>query len=108
MAAALADNNAPEFLDYFDRKMPGYDRLKSDVEALVNQADIHSGINQLSESGDEVEVDWALDLTAMNEPTQTENRRATVHLRFEKKGKAWKVVSMDAIDLFAPPKVGEH
>ncbi len=105
LASALADNNAPEFLSYFDRKMPGYSRLKTNVEALLNQANVHSGIDQISESGNEVDVDWAIDLSVIDEPEQTENRRARVHLRFEKIGKSWKVVSIDQLDLFAPPKI---
>ena len=104
MAAALAESNAPGFLEPIDKRMPGYDELKSNVEALVNQAEVHSGVNQITEDGDDVTVDWELHIRSRGNDSQMEPRRATVKLRFEQQGKKWRIVGLAPVDLFAPPK----
>src|SRR5580698_7269985 len=49
MAAALTDNNLPEFMGAFDKDMPGYGKLKIDVSALMTQANITSSIEPIKD-----------------------------------------------------------
>src|ERR1039458_1864337 len=53
MAAALSDTNVPEFMGAFDKNMPGYGKLKTDVTALMTQADISSSIEPIKDEGDD-------------------------------------------------------
>lgn len=107
MAAALAESNAPGFLEPIDKRMPDYDRLKSNIEALVTQSEVHSGINQITEEGNDLTVDWELHIRLRGDESQSqmEPRHATVKLRFEQQGKKWRIVALEPIDLFAPPKI---
>src|SRR3974377_277350 len=63
MSAAVADGNAAAFLDHVDGNMPGYERLKSNVEALLDQAEVHSGVDQIVEDGNEVTVEGEMRVT---------------------------------------------
>src|SRR5579884_4168525 len=40
MANALASSNAAEFMKGFDRNMPDYDRIETEVTALLQQGEI--------------------------------------------------------------------
>ena len=106
MSAALADNNAAAFLEFVDRKMPGYERLKANVEALMDQAEVHSGVDQIVEDGNEVTVEWELRIAPRGDPSRTEVRRETLRLKFERQEKRTKLVALDAIAFFEPPRLG--
>ncbi len=56
MAAALAEVNVPEFMDAFDKNMPGYEQLKSEIEALVNQAEVSSSVEPLKNEGNDAKA----------------------------------------------------
>jgi hypothetical protein len=107
MASALAENNPEAFLKYVDKKMPGYELLKSNIEALVDQADVHSGIEKIIENGNEVTVEWEMRIHPHGDDpsVQSERRIETLHLSFAQDGKAWKLVGLDHIDFFGPPHV---
>ncbi len=105
MSAALAEDNAEAFLEHVDSKMPGYERLKANVEALVSQADVHSGVDQIVEDGNEVTVEWEMRITPHGDASRIEPRRATLNLKFEPDGKTWKLVALDQVDFFEPPRV---
>src|SRR6516164_617121 len=61
-ASALSEGNAKSFLALFDRSMPEYATLEGNVTALLNQDQVQSSIELLSEEGDRttrmVELDW--------------------------------------------------
>src|SRR5260370_34258453 len=42
VANALSTVNPAKFMDAFDKNMPDYDKLKSEVAALVNQTEVTS------------------------------------------------------------------
>jgi hypothetical protein len=107
MAAALADHNGDEFLAHFDRRMPGLDDLKANARALIAQADIHSGIDAITDDADGTVVDWIMDLTSRTNPANNERRRATVRLKFDSTGKHPKIVSLDPGDFFRPPRFAQ-
>lgn len=107
LAAALEHSHAEEFLALCDPAMPHYDELRVNVAALVAQMDAESGIDPVRNEGDdrtrEVEVDWSLHLTGRAGFRRGVNRQSKVKLRVEKRGRRWKVVSLDPVAFFAPP-----
>jgi len=109
MASALSENNPDSFLENVDKNMPGYERLKSNVQALTAQADIHSGIDQVTEEGDEVTVNWEMRIEPLGDlpNVQSERRVETLHLKFVQDGKRWKLAGLDHIEFFGPPRAGK-
>jgi len=100
-AAVLAnahENGPREFLGRFDRDMPGYAGLRTDVEGLVAQAEIGSAIEIVNDSGDEkrrvMELDWLLEVQDQRP------RRQVLKCTIEKRGKAWKFTSLQPVDFF--------
>jgi len=92
------DRSAREFLDHFDPKMPGYEKLRDEVEELTTRAEVGSVIEVASESGDErrrvMELDWVLEIQDRSP------RRQLVKCTIEQKRKRWKIVSFDPINFF--------
>lgn len=110
LASALSERDARDFIHHFDSAMPDLDALQSNVEALVDQADVISSIDFVSQSQDKsdmvVEVDWAMTLqsraAAAGGPTERRRRVLTVRLR--RQGSKWKVVSLNPLEFFEPPR----
>jgi len=106
MTAALVEVNAQEFMGAFDKNMPDYERLKGNVEALVNQADVSSSIEPLKNEGDDsrrmVDLDWFLEVRSLLQDGPIVRRREVIHCELQKQGKRWKIVSLTPIDFFAP------
>lgn len=110
-ATALPPPNrgtAVPFLSYFDKGMNGYDTLSRNATALIDQADLQSTLDLVSNEGDDgarsVEVDWTLRLADPATSIQTSQRRQNVKCRVKKQGRKWKIVSLDPIAFFAPPR----
>ena len=53
MAAALSDDNPAGFMKAIDPKMPDYDRLKTQIQALVQSSEVGSSVEPVSDEGDE-------------------------------------------------------
>ncbi len=109
MASALGENDPDTFMQQVDKNMPGYERLKTNVQALTAQADIHSDIDQIIEEGDEVTVNWELRIEPHSElpNIQYERRVETLHLKFVQDGKRWKLNGLDHIEFFEPPRIAK-
>ena len=109
LASALGENNPDLFLENVDKNMPGYEQLKSNVQALTAQADVHSGIEQVVEEGDEVTVNWEIRIEPHSEvpSVESERRVETLHLKFVQDGKRWKLAGLDHIEFFEPPRAGK-
>src|SRR5580704_3066928 len=109
MAAALTDNNLPEFMGAFDKDMPGYGKLKTDVTALMTQANISSSIEPIKDEGDDtthkVDLDWFLQVRSLIAAGPIVNRREVIHCELRKQGKHWKIVSLQPMEFFAPAKL---
>jgi hypothetical protein len=116
-ASALSNGNAPGFLEGFDPKMPGYEKLRVDIEALVHEVEpdprrlggregIFCSIGPVSDKGDdherELELDWILDIRQQG-ASGTTRRQQNVKIRVEKQGKKWRIVAFDPPGFFAPP-----
>jgi hypothetical protein len=106
LAAALSAGNALQFLAPFDRKMPDYEQLRTNINALVLQANVQSYVDVTANEGDEktrkLEVDWTLRLQRTGDPTPLPDRETHIICRLEKQGKSWRIVSFDRIAFFAP------
>ncbi|MBZ5575719.1 MAG: hypothetical protein LAP40_04065 [Acidobacteriia bacterium] len=109
LAAALSSGNAAQFLSYFDREMPGYAALATDVAALVLQADVHSSIELLSNEGNDaartVELDWYLQIVEQQDAGGSTQRRERIRCRLVKQRNRWKISALEPLSFFAPPKV---
>jgi len=109
LAAALTDWNVPAFMEGFDRDMHGYDDLKTQIAALVNQAEVTSSIEPIQEDGDDakykIDLDWFLQVRSLLDNGPIVERRRIVHCELRKEKKKWKIVSIDPIDFFAPAKI---
>jgi hypothetical protein len=109
MANSLAEGNAGQFLQAFDPKMPGYQDLAASVQALVQQAEVHSTIDIIEDTGGArervVQLDWLLQLTEKQSSATAVRRQQTVKCRLVKPKRAWRVVSLEPLGFFAPPKI---
>jgi DNA-binding transcriptional MocR family regulator len=99
IAEALANRDADAFLDQFDRKMPGYEKLRDEIrELLAVTQEIGTTVDVISDEGDEqkrsLELDWVLKF-------DTEDpRRQIVKCRAEKQGKKWKITALEPVEFF--------
>ncbi|HLG99552.1 MAG TPA: hypothetical protein VKX49_24810 [Bryobacteraceae bacterium] len=109
MTAALTDVNVPEFMDAFDQNMPGYDDLKTNISALVNQSDVTSSVETVQEGGDDkhrtIDLDWFLQVRSLVENGPIVERRQVIHCELRKEKNKWKIVSLKPLDFFAPAKL---
>jgi hypothetical protein len=104
-AEALTNDDAAAFLDNFDRDMPEYATLQTNIEGLLAANEVGSTIEVVLEEGDDqtrnVELDWVLLATrkdAINSAQET--RRQVVKCRLERRGKRWKITRLEPVDLF--------
>ena len=106
MTAALSDDDAPAFLKEIDKSMPGYDRLEHAIPELLEQGAIACSVQPLTDEGDDakraVELDWYMEIRNVDETVPIVRRREVIHLRMEKRGKHWRVTSLDPISFFDP------
>jgi hypothetical protein len=109
MASALSEGDPARFLAAFDRSMKGYDDLAVNVRALVEQADVASTVDPIEDAGDArartIKVDWLLELANKEDRISRVRRQKTVACRVEKEKGKWRIVSLDPLDFFAPPRV---
>jgi hypothetical protein len=107
MAAALSRSSEGEFMAACDPSLPGFETLRANIHALIAQADMQSGIDPVSNTGDDrardVEADWTLQLVERSALAQITRRRQNVKFRFEIRGRKWKAVLLEPVAFFAPP-----
>ncbi len=111
MTAALTEVNVPDFMAAFDQNMPGYERLKSNIDALANQAEISSSIEPIKNEGDDAErvvvLDWYLEVRSLAQDGPIVRRRELIHCELKKENRRWKIVSLRPLDFFAPAKLDQ-
>jgi hypothetical protein len=103
IAEALANRDADAFLDHFDPKMAGYDKLRAEVrELLAVSQEIGSTIDVISDEGAEgdegsrsLQLDWLLAIDS------AEPRRQIVKCRAEKQGKKWRITALEPVEFFS-------
>ena len=107
-ASDLSAGHGDQFLGAFDSAMPGYQDLRNSVTALLGQADVQSSIELVSNEGNEgsrkVEVDWLLRITGHTDVSGSMSRQERVKCGFEKQGRRWRIVSLEPLSFFAPPR----
>jgi len=104
-ADALTNDDSAAFLDNFDRNMPEYSALRTNIEGLLAAYDVGATIEVVNEEGDDqkqtVELDWLLltsEKGAANGRQQMRRRIVTCHL--ERRGKQWKITALEPVEFF--------
>jgi hypothetical protein len=109
--AGVVRGNVPKFMAAISKDMPDYDTLKSNVTALVNEGEISSSIQPVSEDGDDrartIELDWAMEVRSLEQDGPIVQRREVVHCELRKENKHWKIVAIKPLDFFGPAKPGQ-
>jgi hypothetical protein len=109
MAARLSEDNVVEFLGEFDRSMPDYQELRTNVTALLEQSQVQSSVTVLRNEGTAtertVELDWFMQITERYDTQAVTRRRELVRCTVRKTGKKWKVSAFAPLALFAPVHV---
>jgi hypothetical protein len=105
-AGGIPQANARKFMQAVDPAMPGYAQLRDNVLALEQGSAIESGVDVVSNQGDDrvrtIAVDWTLNLISRETDVTTVQRRQTVTCRIEKQGNKWRITSIDPLSFFAP------
>lgn len=90
--------HATEFLEHFDKSMPGYAKFSDQIEAMVGAGEVSTTIDFINTQGDNkkrtLDLDWLL-LCEGEGP-----KRAVVKCTIEKRGKKWKITSLAPIEFF--------
>jgi hypothetical protein len=90
--------SASEFLEHFDKAMPGYAEFSGQIEAMVGAGEVSTTIDFINTQGDDknrtLDLDWLL-LCEGQGP-----RRAVIKCTIEKRGKKWKITSIAPIGFF--------
>ena len=116
MAGALTEVNVPKFMSVFSKEMPGYATLQNNVTALVNQAEVSSSIEPVTEDGDDqarsIDLDWVLEVRSLEQDGPIVHRREVIHCELRKdqvhkKKPQWKIVAIKPLDFFGAAKLGQ-
>ena len=104
LAAALSGDNIAAFMKPIDPAMPGYAKLRSQLETLIGRAEVSSSISILDNMGDDarrtLSLDWYIEIRSREIGDKTEPRRRTVRAVLAKSGKGWRVTELDPAGLF--------
>ncbi|HXB69179.1 MAG TPA: hypothetical protein VNY05_13100 [Candidatus Acidoferrales bacterium] len=107
VASALSERNPQAFLAAFDPAMPGYQKMRAGVSALLRDAEVQSSIElEADEGGAEersVELDWLLKIRPEQDATPSTRRQQRVKCRLRKSGKKWRIVWFEPLEFLAPP-----
>ena len=104
-AAALSDGRSASFLSYFEKSMPGYEKVASGAAALVDEGEVQSSIDQLSNEGTDttrtIVVDWTLQVVSEDTQMKRGGREQRVTCRLELQKKRWRLTSVEPVDFFS-------
>jgi murein L,D-transpeptidase YcbB/YkuD len=107
VASALSERNPAAFLAAFDPAMPGYQKVRANVLALLRDAEVQSSIELEAGEGDAeertVELDWLLKIRPEQDATPSTRRQQRVQCRLRKSGKKWRIVWFEPLEFLAPP-----
>ena len=105
-AEALADGDSRGFMGKFDRNMPGFSTLRGEIEGLLAAHEIGSAIEVVNDDGDNqkrtIELDWLLSITSVG------SRWQIVKCRIERRGREWKIVAIEPIELQRNTAIGQQ
>jgi hypothetical protein len=116
MAAALSAANPQDFLTYFAKAMPEYQKLSENVKALISEFEIQSSVEFNKNEGDDqkrsVEANWLLTLRPLGNSNFTKgngeamastSREQVLKCTAVKQGRKWKIAALEPVEFFAPP-----
>ena len=107
-ASGLSAGKPEVFLEAFDAAMPGYEKLRDAVTALVSGAEIECSIEVTSNQGDDaartLELDWILRIDRREAGAGSVRRQETVKCSLRKTGKKWRIVAFEPLEFFGLPK----
>ena len=108
-AGDLSNGNAQGFLRRFDRDMPGYAKLETEVYALLKLVGVSSSAQVLemksTEAGVELQVDWFVELKSHGQDMASERRRELLQVKLKRVGKGWKIHLLEPLTIFAAPRL---
>jgi len=94
----IRPRSAAEFLDHFDKAMPGYAEFSSQIEDMVGAGEVATSIDFINTGGDDrkrtLDLDWMLQCEG--QPP----KRAVIQCTMERRGKKWKIASIAPIEFF--------
>jgi len=94
------------FFAAFDPKMPGFEQLRANVTALVQQGDVESSVELAGSQGDDnrrtLELDWILTVVARNTGIDIVRRHERVKCQVERRGGKWRIVAFEPLEFLAP------
>ena len=104
-AEALTNDDSSAFLDNFDRDMPEYAALRTNIEGLLAAYEIGSTIEVVTDEGDDekrtVALDWLLVISEKNTVNgDQQTRRQIVKCTLARQGKQWRITSVAPVDFF--------
>ncbi len=103
VASALSAGNYAAFRDAFAEKNT---KLQTNVAALLERADVLASLDFLGEEGSDtartVQLDWFLQIRDKQDAGPLVRRRERVTCKLEKRGRKWKIVSLEPESLFDP------
>lgn len=100
VAASLSEDNPTAAMKWFESSMPRLERLRTTLFALVEKFEVSSAISILSIEKEVVVLDWFLELKSRNSSAPVERRRANIQCSVGKKGKTWRIKSVEPIEFF--------
>ena len=105
---SLAEGNSANFLSAFDRAMPGYDRMRAGVAALLQEGNLESYVELAGSQGDDrrrtLQLDWVLSVTRAETGIEIFRRHRRVECRVERQGTKWRIVALDPLEFLEPGK----
>ncbi|MBK9170316.1 MAG: hypothetical protein IPM24_23035 [Bryobacterales bacterium] len=104
LATEISEGDAEAALRWFDRRLPGYDKLAAALRALLSQNDVGCSIEFRSRDELEFEMDWQLDIRTKELSGIFERRQERVRSRVEKQGRSWRIVAFEPVSVFDPPR----
>ena len=106
MAASLSAGNPKAFLAAFDPAMPGYQKLRDNVTALLGQAAVESFVDVARDEGDAqrrgVEINWRMRIKRAGDATASAGREQRIRCHVEKQGRKWRITAWEPVEFFAP------
>jgi hypothetical protein len=90
--------DAADFLQYFDKSMPGYTQFSDQIQAMVGAGEVSTTVDFIDTEGNNqkrtLELDWLLQCEGQGP------KRAVIQCTMEKRGKKWKITSIAPIEFF--------
>lgn len=105
------EDDLPSLMSRFDRAMPDYAQLETELRGLTSIWLVEPAVQLISNEGSDdrrlLVMDWSMTLTEPQNSGDSVRRQETVKCTVERRGKQWLIVSLAPSEFFAapPPKL---